>query len=143
MFYVMYMTQTLREARRIGRMAKRIHAVALPKCIAISSMDESDPIFREPQYGHPRVRVRWMIGTQNIQMIEDKYAWDRAIYLYENYPYWLAYPISWLDHFRTQWGTRVLTRKQKNHVHHYQEWNGRKEEEERLQKEKEFKEKNQ
>ena len=144
MFYIMYMTQTLQEARRIGRMAKRIHAVPLPKCIAISGMDESDPIFREPQYGHPRVRVRWMIGTQNLQMIEDKYAWDRAIYLYENYPYWLACLISWLDHFRTKRGTRVLTKKQKDHVLHYQEWNRRKDEEEEekhLRKEKELKEK--
>lgn len=140
MFYVMYMTQTLREARRIGRMAKRIHAVALPKCIAISSMDESDPIFREPQYGHPRVRVRWMIGTQNIQMIEDKYAWDRAIYLYENYPYWLAYLASWLDHFRTKWGTRIAMRPEQ-----ILPTQGEciRREEERLQKEKEFKEKNQ
>ena len=139
MFYIKYMTPTLQDAIRIGRMAKRIHAVPLPKCIAISDMDEKDPVYRMPQYGKPQIRVRWMIGTQNLRMIEDKYAWDRAIYLYENYPYWLAYIISWLDHYRTKWGKRVTMRPE-----HTLPTQGDyiRREEERLRKEKELKEKN-
>ncbi len=140
MFHVMYMTPTLRDAIRIGRMAKRIHGEYLPKCVAISDMDENNPVYRDPQFGHPRVRVRWMIGTQNLRMIEDKYAWDRAIYLYENYPYWLAYLISWLDQFRTKWGTRVVMRP--GQILPTQGECIRREEE-RLRKEKELKEKNQ
>lgn len=139
MLHVMYMTPTLRDAIRIGCMAKRIHGEYLPKCVAISDMDENNPVYRDPQFGRPRVRVRWMIGTQNLRMIEDKYAWDRAIYLYENYPYWLAYLISWLDHFRTKWGTRVAMRPE-----HTLPTQGDyiRREEERLRKEKELKEKN-
>ena len=98
--YVRYMCPTLKEAKRIGRMAKRLHGERLPKCVMLSPIEADDPTYREPQYGHPRVRVHWMIGTRNCALAQDLRAWDRAIELYETRPYWIAYLQSlWEAHF--------------------------------------------
>ena len=107
MTYIMYMTPTLKEARRIGLMAKRINAVPLDRCVMLSPMPEDDPIYREPQFGHPRIRVRWMVATRNSDLAGDRYAWSRAITLYETRPYWIAWLTSHLDHWRTLRGKRV------------------------------------
>ena len=107
MTYIKYMTPTIEEARRIGLMAKRIHAKPLDRCVMLAPMDENDPIYREPQFGHPRIRVRWIVATRNPELALDKYAWSRAITLYETHPYWLAWLISWLDRWRTLRGKRI------------------------------------
>ena len=107
MTYIKYMTPTLKEARRIGLMAKRIHAVPLDRCIMLAPMPEDDPIYREPQFGHPRIRVCWMVATRNSDLAGDRYAWSRAIMLYETRPYWIAWLMSWLDRWRTLRGKRV------------------------------------
>lgn len=101
--YLMYMCPTFKEAKRIGLMAKRLHGEKLPKCVMLSPVEDPEPIFREPQYGNPRIQVRWKIGTRNCELAKDSRAWDRAIELYETRPYWIAYLQSlWESHFRKE-----------------------------------------
>ena len=57
MFHVMYMTPTLRDAIRIGCMAKRIHGEYLPKCVAISDMDEKGTSINSFLKGIPFIHV--------------------------------------------------------------------------------------
>ena len=89
--YVKYMTPTFREAKRIGLMAKRLHGEKLSKCVMLSPIDDPNPTYREPQYGHPRVQVHWLIATRNKPLAYDDKAWDRAVELYETRPYWIAW----------------------------------------------------
>ena len=101
MIYIMYMTPTKKEAVRVGLMAKRIHAETLDKCVMLSDFAPDErAIFREPQHGKPRVRCHWKIATRNVALAGDTYAWKRAIELYDTKPYWLAYLISWVEHFK-------------------------------------------
>lgn len=92
MVYIKYMSPTFKEAKRIGLMAKRLHREPLGRCVMLSPIgDDEEAIYREPQYGHPRIRVHWMIGTRNCELANNKTAWHRAIELYETRPYWIAY----------------------------------------------------
>lgn len=102
MIYIMYMTPTQKEAIRIARMAKRLHGVPLPPCVMLSPVPEDDPIYREPQYGKPRVRVHWQIGTRNPELASDDHAWQQAIELYETRPYWIAFLQSLWDGYLTR-----------------------------------------
>ena len=91
MTYIKYMTPTFEEAKRVGLMAKRLHGEPLGRCVMLSPLPDDDPIYREPQFGHPRVRVRWAVATRNPDLALDLRAWDRAVELYETRPYWIAY----------------------------------------------------
>lgn len=100
MMYVVYFTPTKEEAVRIGLMAKRIHGKPLDRCVAISPVDDPRKIFREPQYGKPRIECHWGLSTRNPELAADKEAWETAIRLYETKPYWLAYLLSWIERWR-------------------------------------------
>ena len=105
MTYIKYMTPTFAEAKRIGLMAKRLHREPLGRCVMLAPLPEDDPIYREPQFGRPRVRVHWAIATRNVELAMDKRAWDRAIELYETCPYWIAF-------LRSVWESRFGRRDQ-------------------------------
>lgn len=104
MTYIMYMTPTFQEARRIGLMAKRLHGKPLGRCVMIAPFAEGEEaIYREPQHGKPRVRCFFKLATQNPGLAYDKHAWERAVELYDTRPYWIAFLQSvWESRFRRQ-----------------------------------------
>ncbi len=91
--HIMYMTPTMKEAMRIGRMAKRLHRElsSSDRCVIVSPLTYERAVFREPWHGKPRVEVHWIIGTMNLALAQDDRAWNRAIELYDTRPYWIAW----------------------------------------------------
>ena len=100
MIYVKYMTRTLREAKLIGLMAKRLHGDKPRRGIVFIPLKEDEPVSRKPQCVDSRVsngwlvisngkaRVvdcrdpQWVVGTDDPDFSSDDRAWDQAIEYY-------------------------------------------------------------